>query len=111
MVRRASPLPSWESARVRGNAAAKGRGPPTTNTPITATPSYNNNPLSQGGAGGVASPLPSWERARVRGNGAAKGRGPPTTDTPIIRILVHTFNKNPEFLSPILLTTNTSVLF
>ena len=78
------PLPSWERARVRGNGAAKGRGASLQPPPhLTATPSYNNNPLSQGGAGGVASPLPSWERARVRGNAAAKGRGPPTTNTPI----------------------------
>ena len=103
---------------MRGNAAAKGRGASLQPPPhLTATPSYNNNPLSQGGAGGVASPLPSWERARVRGNGAAKGCGPannqtrPSQQHSITRILVHTFNKISEYLSPILLTTNTSVLF
>ena len=67
--------------------------------------------------GGEASPLTSWEKAKVKGIGAAKGCGPannqprPSPQHSIIRILVHTFNKISEYLSPNLLTTNTSVLF
>ena len=64
--------------------------------------------------GGEASPLTSWEKAKVKGIGAAKGRGTANKTPPsfaIIRILVHTFNKTSEYLSPNLLTTNTSVLF